>query len=489
MKTSAIKMIKSYFNKKNINNLKKFTNITNLVIIAAVISISLVSYYLLKPIFFDYIENKEVIEKKISNYLKIQTNIKGDISYYIFPSPKIVVENLELNFLESNNKPVIIKKSNFLISLSNLKSLNGIEIRKALIKNQKVKIFAPQFKNYLNYFEKNNVDNLSLKNCEIFFQDDQDNEISIKDFNLRNTFKKEKEKISIEGIFAENKFEISFLNERGMEKFLDFSLPALNAKLKIVFDKDSNLKKTSGKLNLKILNNILLLNFDGDNIYKISDSFFRNKFLNSKLDGKINFKNNFYFDLNLNINQANFKKLFLYLDSFKDRTSSGLFNLSKKINGEMTVNLNRTETFIGKIDETKFSILFENGDLKVKRGSINLEKNGKINFNISLIGRGKDQRINFFINFLSNNGKRLLKRFNLNTNEENISFTTAGKINVLEKKIKFNNLVLNKEGLEGKNLNIVEDTFNKYIMEDDVLGFLDFFKIKQFVVEVFKNLE
>ena len=358
-----------------------------------------------------------------------------------------------------------------------------------MIKNQKVKIFAPQFKNYLNYFEKNNVDNLSLKNCEIFFQDDQDNEISIKDFNLRNTFKKEKEKISIEGIFAENKFEISFLNERGMEKFLDFSLPALNAKLKIVFDKDSNLKKTSGKLNLKILNNILLLNFDGDNIYKISDSFFRNKFLNSKLDGKINFKNNFYFDLNLNINQANFKKLFLYLDSFKDRTSSGLFNLSKKINGEMTVNLNRTETFIGKIDETKFSILFENGDIKVKRGSINLEKNGKINFNISLIGRGKDQRINFFINFLSNNGKRLLKRFNLNTNEENISFTTAGKINVLEKKIKFNNLVLNKEGVEGKNLNIVEDTFNKYIMEDDVLGFLDFFKIKQFVVEVFKNLE
>tara|TARA_B100000029_G_C17526456_1_gene941801 strand:+ start:81 stop:329 length:249 start_codon:yes stop_codon:yes gene_type:complete len=82
-----------------------------------------------------------------------------------------------------------------------------------------------------------------------------------------------------------------------------------------------------------------------------------------------------------------------------------------------------------------------------------------------------------------------MKKFNLSTEEENVSFNAIGKINVMEKKIKFENLVVNKENFEGKNLNIVEDSFNKHVVQDSVLGFLDFFKIKKFVFEVYKNLE
>ena len=486
MKTSAIKIIHSYLNKKNINNLKKFINGRNLVIIAIVIIILIALTYLLRPIFFNYNLNKEIIEKKINSYLKVESKIKGEISYYFFPRPEIVVSDLELNFKNINKKPIILKESNLLISISQLGTLNEIKINNFYIKNQKIKIFISEFKNYLEYFQNNNVNNFVLKNCEIFFKDDHDNEIFFTDFNLKNTLHKDKKKISIKGIFAKNRFKFDFTNNKSEEKFLNFSIPALNTYLKVVFNNISNLEKSSGKLNLKIFNNILLLNFDGD---KISESYFRNKFLNSKLDGAINFKNNFYFDLNLKINQVNLRKLFLYFDSLNQVRSSGQFNISKKINGEVNVNLKRTESFIGTLEETNFVLLFENGDLKIRRGSATLDKNGKFKFNISLLGAGKDQRINFFINFLSNEGNKLLRKFNLSTEEDNVSFNAVGKINVMDKKIKFDDLIINRERLKNKNLNNTESLFNKYVIKDNVFGFLDFFKVKKFINETSETLE
>ena len=489
MKTSAIKIVQSYFNKKNINNLKKFINARNIIIGVVAFFVITTVYYLLRPAFFDYESNKGIFEKKIGNYLKADSRIKGDISYYFFPRPRITVENLELDISKSGGRKIILKKSNFLISISKLKSPKEIKIKKAHVSKQRIKVYPSEFKNYVKYFEEKDVDNFLLKNCEIFFVDDQKNDISITNFNLKNTFDKDGEKISIKAVFSENRFKLNFLNKKNKEKYLNFLMPDLNTSLKIIFGQDSNLEKTSGKLNLKILNNILMLNFDGDGLYKISDSFFRNKFLNSKLDGTMNFEENFYFDLNFNINQVNLGKLFRYYDSVARDNSSGQFNISKKINGKAKINLNRADSFFGRLEKANFVLLFENGNLKIKSGSADLGKNCKLKFNISLLGKGKDQNINFFISFLSNKGKKFLKKFNLRTEEENISYNAVGKIKTMEKKIKFDNLVVNKEILEGKNLNIVEDLFNKHVIQDSALGFLDFFKIKKFAFEVYKNLE
>ena len=111
MKTSAIKMVQSYLSKKNINNLKEFINIRNIIISIFVLVVAGSLFYLSRPIFFDYESNKEFFKKKISNYLKIQTNIKGDISYSAFPTPRIVIKDLELNFTDSKKKPIVLNKS------------------------------------------------------------------------------------------------------------------------------------------------------------------------------------------------------------------------------------------------------------------------------------------------------------------------------------------------------------------------------------------
>ncbi len=75
MKSSAIKILQSYLNKKNVNNLKKKISKRNVILgLITVIFISLLSFFF-RPYFFDYQINKEVIQNQIKNYLKTDTKI------------------------------------------------------------------------------------------------------------------------------------------------------------------------------------------------------------------------------------------------------------------------------------------------------------------------------------------------------------------------------------------------------------------------------
>ena len=483
MKSSAIKIINSFWNKKNANYFKKITNITNSAIVVVVIIIIIASSYFLRPFFFDYVENKEIVENKIETYLKTKTNISGDISYRFFPKTKITAKNVELHFTKSKKKPLILKEVNFLVSLSSLNSLEDLQIKKVLIKNQEIEIFSNQFKNYTAYFQKKSVNNLIFKNCDVFFLDKQGNRININKLNLINNQNLDKENISLEGIFSKKKFKINLVNPKNDKKFLDFTVPDLDTKLKIAFDKTSTLNRNSGKLNLKIFNNVLLLNFNGEKIYQISDSFFRNEFLSSKLNGNINFEDDFYFDLTSIINQVNLRKLFRYYNSFIKDEVTGQLNLSKKINGKINVTLKSTDTYLGRLNNANFILLFENGDLKINNGSADIGKNSKLKFNISVVGKGKNQKIGFFLSFLSEDGKKFARKFNTKTQVDNLSLNTRGKINVVDKRVKFENLFINGENVKEKRLKNLEDVFNQNVINENILGFLEFFKMKKFVNE------
>ena len=488
MKTSAIKILNSLQNKKFVNIIKKFANLKGLLILITIFLLTITSFYFIKPFFFDFKKSEDIIKTKINDYLKMSSNLNGDISYNIFPTPQLSIKNLELKFNENEKNYLYLQKAYFKISFNKLQNINKIKIQKFIVKNQKIEVYPSDSKNYLKYFQKYKVDNLILKNCEIFFTDLQSNKIFFKNFNLKKTIRNNKEKILIDGIFAENKFKIKFINEKNNEKILNFLMPKLNTNLKIIFDKDSNLKQTSGKLNLKVDNNIFLINFVGDDIYKINDSFLRNDFLNSKLKGSINFKNNFFFDLNFQVNQANLRKLFSYYSSLLRKSSSNQFQLSKKINGKAKVNLKRTDSFVGKIENINFNMFFENGDLKIKSGTADLFKDTKVKFNVSLIGSGNNQRIIFFINFLTSEGKKFLKKFNINTENNDLSFSSSGKISTTNKKIKFDRLSLNNNQIVQRNINQIESVFDKTILDEGVFGFLDFFKIKKFIFETSSKL-
>ena len=84
MKTSAIKIIQLILDKKNLNRLKKFTNKRNIIIICAVFTLTILSIYTLRPIFYSFDTKKGIVENKVNNHLNIRTKLMArlHINFY-----------------------------------------------------------------------------------------------------------------------------------------------------------------------------------------------------------------------------------------------------------------------------------------------------------------------------------------------------------------------------------------------------------------------
>ena len=294
MKTSASKIIKLWLNKLKLNKSKNYLNKQTISIGITTIFILMILFYFLRPVYFDYQGNKKFFENKINTIFKLKMNIDGNISYKIFPTPRILVENVNLNFIKSNKKKIKINKLYILISPLNLDNFQKIYPKKILVKNQEIKIYPVDFKNYFNYLTLHKEKTLTFKNSNFFFIDAQGNKVVFSNANYKEKLSERKHKIESTTTFAQNKINIKFLNRTGSEKYLKISIPSLKQSLDVTFDKESNLNFLSGELKLKFLETFLLINFKGKKDFKISNSFLRNKFLNSKINGMISFKDKLF---------------------------------------------------------------------------------------------------------------------------------------------------------------------------------------------------
>ena len=490
MKTSAIKIVQSLFNKKNVNKLKNNLNKKTISLAVIILFVLITSSYFIRPVFFDYkLGNKKVIEKKIKNIFKMDAKIIGDISYKFFPSPRLVVNKIGLNFDSKKGKKTEINKSYILLSPFELKNFKNLKLEKFLISNEKIKIHPKEFKNYFFYFTILKKENMILKNCELSFVDSRGDAIIFSNVNLAGKFKNNKHQIKLNTIFSNNRIKIKFLNYLKGKKYFKVKIPNLDASLDIVFNEGSNLKTLSGQLKLNLIKSILILNFkdlEGKRDFLIYNSFFRDDFINSKIDGKILLKDDFSFDLNLAINQIRLRKFLLYYFSQEQNKPPVISTLSKKINGKVKIYNKSSSSFIGKINDSKMLILLENGDLKIENGSINLGKDNNIKFNISFEEGNADPKLLFSINFLSNDPKKFFKKFEYDFDEVQFSLFTKGLIYPKEKKIKFQNIVINNnQKISKKAVLNIEKNFNQYVISDSILDLLDFFKIKKFVKETF----
>ena len=149
MKTSAIKILNSLQNKKFVNIIKKIANLKGLLILITIFLLTITSFYFIKPFFFDFKKNEDIIKTKINDYLKMSSNLNGDISYNIFPTPKLSIKNLELKFNENEKNYLYLQKAYFKISFNKLQNINKIKIQKFIVKNQKIEVYPSDSKNYL----------------------------------------------------------------------------------------------------------------------------------------------------------------------------------------------------------------------------------------------------------------------------------------------------------------------------------------------------
>ena len=66
--------------------------------------------YFLKPLYFNFNENKDIIQNKINEKFKLTTTIDGNVSYSVLPSPTIIIENSKINFGKTKSREIKVKK-------------------------------------------------------------------------------------------------------------------------------------------------------------------------------------------------------------------------------------------------------------------------------------------------------------------------------------------------------------------------------------------
>ena len=163
--------------------------------------------------------------------------------------------------------------------------------------------------------------------------------------------------------------------------------------------------------------------------------------------------------------------------------SSGI---SKKINGKFNIQIKNTNSFIGRIKNIKMFLVFENGDMKIENGSAILPHDSKVNFKILHSGTQKETFLDFSLNFYSNNGDKFFRKFNIyDFEEKKTSLALDGRINLFTNQLKIKNVVVDgREKLSRGDTLSLEKNFNEFVLDDGVLGILDFFKIKKFSKEI-----
>lgn len=485
MENPAIKVFQSFFSKKNVSNFKRHLNKKTIITGILTAFLLTVIFYFGKPTLIDYNLDKQVIEKKINNSFKLNAKIKGKISYRLFPSPRLEIKKVNLNFNNSKNK-ILLEKVYIVISPFSITNSKSLKFRKFFIFNETIKIYPEEFNSYFKHFTILKENNIIFKNCKIFFSDDQNNRVLFEDVNLKEKFSNNKHQIELDSSFSKKKIKFKFTDKIKGEKNLKLEIPTLGIFLSSIFEPSSTLEEVTGKSQIKLFDSILTVNFKGKEKFKIYESFFRNKFVNSKVDGEISFADNFFFDLNLGVNQINLRKFLLYY-FFPGKNYNFLISgVSKKINGKLKIHSKNTNSFVGRINDIKMSLVFENGDMKIENGSAILPHDSKINFSILHTGNHKEPFLDFSLSFYSNNADKFLRKFNIYDFEENkTSLLINGKIDLVKNKIKFKNIVRNnREKLDRRDILNLENNFNEFVLDKGIFGILDFFKLKKFTKEI-----
>ena len=484
MKNSATKIASSILNSMDFKNLKK--NLNKTILFGIFISFFFIfGYFLIKPYFYDYNSNIKLIENKIFKQFKINTKINGDIYYKILPSPKITIKKVYLKF-EKENESINVEEINIFLPIFHNEKFKNLDFKKFLISNKSIQVYPNDFGDYFKFFTKLDKNKIILKNCNLFFLDEQKNKVLFENFNLKEKYINKVHSISIESIFSKNKLKIKFKNLIDGEKKLDLKLPQINTTVNILFDPTSTLSDIKGKSKIKLSDSILVLNFTGEKKFKIFDSFLRNKYFNSKIEGDISFIKNFFFNLNFDVNQISFRKLLFRF--FPEIETSVVLNsgISKKINGTVNISMKHSQSFIGRINDLNMVLVFENGDLRIKNGSAKLPHDSNVEFDLLFADNSNSPFLDFSFNFYSQNTKKFLRKFNIYRSvDKETSLSTKGKINLRNNKIKFFSIVSDKsEKFDRQDVLNIEKNFNQNVLNTGILGVTDFFKLKKFANEL-----
>ncbi len=430
--------------------------------------------FLLIPKFFNYEKRQETIKNYLFNYYGLELSKYSSIEFNVFPLPNLTIKNMNLKV---KDKPISLDTKNLIIFLNfkNIYDYENFDARKILLKNNRVDIDIDTTNDILNYFSELKY-KLKIQDLNLNLKKKKDSILEIKKIDFSN-YGYEKNKIK--GEIFDKKFKANLHNSN---KSFDFKVLNSGIKANFNFDQINKINSISGLSKINILNNYLKFNFAlKDNQIKITKANLKSQNLSISFNSFIIFEPFFEIRSEININKIDKK----FIDNVTLEKILEHQEVLKKLNSSTKVNYNKKRFNNNLIQKYSSELNLANGRLvffnKIYILGGNIECKGE-----SLLTE-EYPRLNFLCLFNLENKKKLFKKFAIakDVNKEPLNLIVEGSLNLLNKKINFKRIKINKnQNVNEADLKYFKDNFENILFKDDFFSIFRESKIKEFLIEI-----
>ena len=480
------------FRNFNLNKIYKYLDFKKekeifIYIILPLIFFSIV--YLAIPKFYKYEQTK--IAKIACKGVNIKCNINGKVKYSFFPSPRIVIS--ELIFADKSKGNIIYGKVNKAIiklSFKNLLNKKRLNYKKVKIINSELNINIENLKVTKDLIANKFIFKpLDISSSKINFYDGNKFLVDIKNVNFSFKSNEKKDASTLKGSFLNDDITIKYkkkTKDKNIHKKFVVNFSDFNLFFKVELINNHLVKNnTKGNILIKQNKNVLsgLINFKNDKLF-LKNTNLRNAFLDGKVDGYFKFDPFFDFDLVVNLNSANFNKIYNMLVKLDDDSTKKLFKFNKKINGKVNLSINKIfskNTFINSL-ESRLKLL--NGNIFFDQALFNLGKLGAADFTGSINNENKFSIFNFESNFFIDNKKRFFSKFGVyNKKKVPFNFFTSGSFDLSNLIFRINEITVDEKIPEADVISI-QEAFNTIFLENGYETLFSFMSLKDFVKSI-----
>ncbi len=428
-----------------------------------------ITLFMTIPIIFNYEKKVDLLKNYFLKNYEFEINGYENIKYKAFPLPSLELKKVQIKFLKSNTNldvnyltiyPKILSIYNFSHLEANKIIFNGN------IGSLKTSNFSIFIKQLLKQKKKISIKNLNLK-----IVDDSKSIVRFENIHFSNFGYK---KNFIEGKVFGKKFKTELGDNL---KSIKFELPNSGISTDIDLDK----KTKNGAVKSKILNANLKFNYEYDiEKLKIYNSYFRNKNISFNNETLITFAPFLDIQTNLELEELDneiLKKINLAkLMEYK--------NIIKKINSKNTIIYKSKNFSNNMVDDLSLKI-----DLAY--GRINYKKNFSINNSLFKcegdLNILEEYPLLFFdCSLVTNDKKKLLKKFSINIKSSNstLKLKAKGSLNILSKKINFYRISLNEKKIPKEDLKYLKNSFETILFNKSFLEIFETKKIKKYILDI-----
>ena len=452
--------------------------------------------YLVFPFFFNYEQYQKILEKKIYKDFKLKISIQDKIQYRFLPSPRLKITKIYLNdFVNKKEKIAEIDKIVLRIPFKKLISVESVDFAKLEIYNAKIKIDLNQFNNYFSFFsQKFKSKQIEMLDSKIEFYEGNKYISSINDLTINYDSNNLFDEMKLNGNFLGDNILLNLKNKKDINepvRILKLKLSNFGLVTRLLLagapDKQDNYP---GNLLINLPNNKISFDFFyKDKIFQIPKGDIKNNFFNGEIAGNLTFFPFFKADLDIDLKSLNFRKIYNSIANLDIEEQGNILNISKKINGNFSVNASRVYSTSKIIRSFESNLELINGDIIFHKLLLDLGKIGASDIIGTISNGSKSNIFRFKQNIYVDDLKFFNNKFNIvntNKNYEPKSIFISGILNLKKFQLRINEIFSDKK-IDSEEKNFIEQNFNVMLFNQGYTTLFNHRNQKEFFKLVFDN--